>query len=96
MDWIAWVWYIAETNLFHIFKSCHVWLFKTLFDNQSCMQEWVFLVEVAMAEETEGEVTGTEAQEGQGSPYILMLTTRAWPIVSGQIFQLDWERSGPT
>ena len=27
-----------------------------------------------MVEETEGEVIGTEAQEGQGSPYILMLT----------------------
>jgi hypothetical protein len=26
-----------------------------------------------MAEETEVEVTGTEAQEGPGSPYILML-----------------------
>jgi hypothetical protein len=29
-----------------------------------------------MVEETEGEVTGTEAQEGQGSPYILMLTLK--------------------
>jgi hypothetical protein len=32
-----------------------------------------FSVEEAMAEETEVEVTGTEAQEGPGSPYILML-----------------------
>jgi hypothetical protein len=30
-----------------------------------------------MAKETEGEVTGTEAQEGQGSPYILMLTHKS-------------------
>jgi hypothetical protein len=30
-----------------------------------------------MAEETEGEVIGTEAQEGQGSPYILMLTHKS-------------------
>jgi hypothetical protein len=33
--------------------------------------------EVAMDEETEGEVIGTEAQEGQGSPYILMLTHKS-------------------
>jgi hypothetical protein len=30
-----------------------------------------------MAEATEGEVIGTEAQEGQGSPYILMLTHKS-------------------
>jgi hypothetical protein len=30
-----------------------------------------------MAEEIEGEVTRTEAQEGQGSPYILMLTHKS-------------------
>lgn len=38
------------------------------------MQEWVFSAEVAMDEETKGEVIRIEAQEGQGSPYILMLT----------------------
>jgi hypothetical protein len=36
------------------------------------MQEWFFSVEVVMAEEIEVEVIGTEAQEGQGFPYILM------------------------
>jgi hypothetical protein len=30
-----------------------------------------------MAEEIEGEVLGTEAQEGQGSPYTLMLTRKS-------------------
>jgi hypothetical protein len=30
-----------------------------------------------MAEETEGEVIGIEAQEGQGSPYTLMLTHKS-------------------
>jgi hypothetical protein len=30
-----------------------------------------------MAEETKVEVIGTEAQEGQGSPYILMLTHKS-------------------
>ena len=77
MDWITWVWYIVEPNLFHIFKICHVWLFKRLFSNHSCMQEWFFLAEVAMVEETKGEVIGKEAQEGQGSPYILMLTHKS-------------------
>ena len=42
MDWIAWVWYISEPNLFHIFKSCHVWLFKILFSNRSRMQDEFF------------------------------------------------------
>jgi hypothetical protein len=36
-----------------------------------------FLVEEAMAEETEVEVTGTEAQEGPGSPYILTLIQKS-------------------
>jgi hypothetical protein len=30
-----------------------------------------------MVVETKGEVIGTEAQEGQGSPYILMLTHKS-------------------
>jgi hypothetical protein len=30
-----------------------------------------------MAEATEGEVIGAEAQEGQGSPYTLMLTRKS-------------------
>jgi hypothetical protein len=45
-----------EPNLFCIFKSFHAWLFKKLFANRlhSFLQE-------AMVEETEEEVTGTEA-----------------------------------
>jgi hypothetical protein len=37
------------------------------------MQDEFFSVQVAMAKETEVEVTGTEVQEGLGSPDILML-----------------------
>jgi hypothetical protein len=37
------------------------------------MQKCIFSAEVAMVMETEGEVIGTESQEGLGSPYILML-----------------------
>jgi len=49
-------------KIYFIFlKSCHIWLLKGLFANQSCMQEWVFSAEVAMAEATEGELIGTEA-----------------------------------
>ena len=65
--------HIAEPNLFHIFKSCHVCLFKRLFSNQSRMQDEFFSVEVAMAEETKVELIGTKAQEGSGYSYILML-----------------------
>jgi hypothetical protein len=36
--------------------------------------------------ETEGEVIGTEAQEGQGSPYILMLTHKSL----ANCFRLDF------
>jgi hypothetical protein len=39
-----------------------------------------------MVEEIEGEVTGTEAQEGQGSPYILMLTHK----ILASCFRLDF------
>jgi hypothetical protein len=38
-----------------------------------------------MAEETEVEVTGTEAQEGPGSPYILMLIQK----ILANCFMLD-------
>ena len=41
------------------------------------MQECIFSAEVSMEEETEGEVTGIEAQEGQGYPYILTLTHKS-------------------
>jgi hypothetical protein len=41
------------------------------------MHECVFSAEVAIAEATEGDVIGTEAQEGQGSPYILTLTHKS-------------------
>jgi len=37
------------------------------------MQDEFFSVEEAMVEETKVEVTGTEAQEGPGSLYILTL-----------------------
>ena len=36
-----------------------------------------FWVEEAMAKETEVEVTGIEAQEGPGSPYILTLIEKS-------------------
>ena len=39
-----------------------------------------------MAEATEGEVIGTEAREGQGSPYILMLTHKSL----ANCFRLDF------
>jgi hypothetical protein len=39
-----------------------------------------------MDEETEGEVIGIEAQEGKGSPYILMLTHKS----STNCFRLDF------
>jgi hypothetical protein len=39
-----------------------------------------------MVMETEGEVIGTEAQEGQGSPYILMLTHKSL----ANCFRLDF------
>jgi len=98
MDSIAWVWYITESNLFHIFKSCHVWFFKRLFSNQACMHEWVFSSKVAMAEETEGEVIGIEAQEGQYSPYILMLTHKRLAICFRPDFSIglgkEWSNVG--
>jgi hypothetical protein len=40
--------------------------------NHACRNDF-FSVEVAMTEETEVEVIGIEAQEGPGSPHILML-----------------------
>jgi hypothetical protein len=39
-----------------------------------------------MAEATEGELIGTEAQEGQGSPYNLMLTRN----IKASCFRLDF------
>jgi hypothetical protein len=67
----------SEPNLFHIFKSCHAWLLKRLFANRLHMQDEFFSVVEAMAEVTEVEVIGTEAQEGPGSPYILMLIQKS-------------------
>jgi hypothetical protein len=67
----------SEPNLFHIFKSCHAWLFKRLFSNRLHMQDAFFSVEEAMAEETKVEVTGIEAQEGPCSLYILTLIQKS-------------------
>jgi hypothetical protein len=44
--------------------------------NHACRNE-IFSAEVAMGKATEREVIGTEAQEGQGSPYILTLTHKS-------------------
>ena len=46
----------------------------------------IFSAKAAMAEKTEGEVIGTEAQEGQGSLYILMQTCKSW----ASYFKLDF------
>jgi len=42
------------------------------------MQDDFFSLEESMAEETEAEVTGTKAQGGLGSQYILMLILKSW------------------
>jgi hypothetical protein len=44
--------------------------------NHTCRMHF-FLVRAAMAEETEVEVIGTEAQEGPVSPYILTLIQKS-------------------
>jgi hypothetical protein len=52
-----------------------------------------------MAEETEGEVIGTEAQEGPGSPYILMLTHKSLDSCFRPDFSIglgkEWSNPGP-
>jgi hypothetical protein len=68
---------LLSQSLFHIFKDLSCMVLKELFANQSCMRECDFSAEVAMAEATEREVIGTEAQEGQDSPYTLMLTRKS-------------------
>jgi len=67
----------SKPNIFRIVKSCHAWLFKILFSNRLHMQDEFFSVKEVMAEETEVEVTGTEAQEGIGSLYILTLIQKS-------------------
>jgi hypothetical protein len=51
-----------------------------------------------MVEETEGEVIGREAQEGQGSPYILMLTHNSLAICFRPEFSIglgkEWSHPG--
>jgi hypothetical protein len=65
-----------EPNLFHIFKSCHAFLLKDyLLIDYRCMMS--FSVEEVMVEEIEAEVTGTKAQEGPGSLYILTLIQKS-------------------
>jgi hypothetical protein len=53
--------------------------------NHTCRNEF-FSIEVAMAEETEVEVIGTETQESPGSPYILMLINKSL----ANCFKLDF------
>ena len=52
-----------------------------------------------MVEETEVEVIGTEAQEGQGSPYILMLIHRSLANCFRMDFSIglgkEWSNPGP-
>jgi hypothetical protein len=63
--------------------------------NHACGMSF-FSVEIAMAEETEVEVIGTEAQEGPGSPYILTLIHKSSTNCFMPDFQLDWAGNSPT